>query len=70
MNKNKKIEELNTNLVLQDLKIDLVLKDLKYYSALTDSESIIKFKILLKELQHNKNIYNVIYSQLKKLTIF
>ena len=70
MNTKKRIEKLNTNLILQEVKIDLVLKELKHYSILTDLNSNKKFRILLNDLQHYKNTYNCIYTQLNTFTAY
>lgn len=65
-----RIEELNTDLVLQETKIDVVLKELKTFAIKIDSVSTNKFRQLLNDLQHYKNEYNCIKTQLKTLTVY
>lgn len=59
-----RIEELNTDLILQETKIDVVLKEIKTFAIKIDSKSINKFRQLLNDLQHYKNEYTCIKTQL------
>ena len=70
MNFNKRIEELNTNLVLKETNILVVLNELEKLIFKHDKDSLTKFILLIKELQHLKNEYNTIYFQLKTLTAY
>lgn len=64
MNTNKRIEELNTNLVLQETKLFLILDELKIFALKTDLAANTKFTNLIKDLEHYKNEYNCIDTQL------
>jgi len=70
MNINKRIEELNTDLVLQETRIDITLKELKEFSIKTDLQSVKKFSLLLFDLQHLKNEFNCIHTQLMTFTAY
>jgi hypothetical protein len=65
-----RIEELNTNLVLQETKIFLLLNEIKKYAIKIDSNSVHKFRQLLNDLQHYKNEYNSIKTQLRTFTSY
>jgi len=65
-----RIEELNTDLVLQETKIDVVLKEIKTFAIKIDSNSTSKFRQLLNDLQHYKNEYNCIKTQLKTFNAY
>jgi hypothetical protein len=66
----KRIESLDKDLKLQETKINLVLKDLKDFALKVDSISVNKFRQLLNDLQHFKNEYNCIKTQLNTFTIY
>lgn len=70
MNFKNRIEELNTNLVLKETNILLVLEELEKLIFKHDKDSLTKFILSIKELQHLKNEYNTIYIQLKTLTAY
>jgi|GEM_PF-5423911 len=70
MNFKNRVEELNINLVLKETNVLLVLEELENLIFKHDKDSLTKFILLLKELQHLKNEYNTIYIQLKTLTAY
>lgn len=70
MNTLKRIEELNIDLSIQETKINLVLKDLKNITHKIDSISVNKFRNLMNDLQHYKNEYNGIKTQIRTYTVY